>query len=83
MKAVPVPHPVIPVLADRGGTQLKALRPVILVDTREQNPDLSRFEGWFAGFEMRALELGDYSIADWKTTAWSSAKALPIWFIRS
>jgi len=63
-KSVPVPHPAIPVLAKRGGTQLKAPRPVILVDTREQNPfDFSRFEGWFAGIEMRALKLGDYSIA--------------------
>jgi ERCC4-type nuclease len=63
-KTVPMPHPAIPVLAERGGTQLKAPRPVILVDTREQNPfDFSRFEGWFAGIEMRALKLGDYSIA--------------------
>lgn len=63
-KAVPVPHPAIPVLAERGGTQLKTPRPVILVDTREQNPfDFSRFEGWFAGIEKRALKLGDYSIA--------------------
>src|SRR5215831_9478020 len=37
---------------------------VILVDTREQNPfDFSRFEGWFAGIERRALKVGDYSIA--------------------
>jgi ERCC4-type nuclease len=62
--AVPVPHPAIPVLAERGGTQLRAPRPVILVDTREQNPfDFSRFEGWFAGIEKRALKLGDYSVA--------------------
>jgi ERCC4-type nuclease len=62
--AVPVPHPAIPVLAERGGTQLKTPRPVVLVDTREQNPfDFSRFEGWFAGIEKRALKLGDYSIA--------------------
>jgi len=63
-KTVPVPHPAIPALAERGGTQLKTPRPVILVDTREQNPfDFSRFEGWFAGVEKRALKLGDYSIA--------------------
>jgi ERCC4-type nuclease len=62
--AVPIPHPAIPVLAERGGTQLKTPRPVILVDTREQNPfNFSRFEGWFAGIEKRALLLGDYSIA--------------------
>jgi ERCC4-type nuclease len=36
----------------------------VVVDTREQNPfDFSRFEGWFAGVERRALELGDYSIS--------------------
>ena len=64
MTAAPVPHPVIPVLAERGGTQLKTPRPVLLVDTREQNPfDFTRFAGWFAGVEKRALELGDYSIA--------------------
>lgn len=64
MSDVPVPHPAIPVLAERGGTQLKAPRPVIVVDTREQNPfDFSRFEGWFTGVERRALKVGDYSIA--------------------
>ena len=64
MTAAPVPHPVIPVLAERGGTQLQAPRATILVDTREQNPfDFSRFRGWFAGIEKRALSLGDYSIA--------------------
>src|SRR5678816_2066960 len=63
-KAVPMPHPAIPVLAERGGTQLKTPRPVILVDTREQNPfNFSRFEGWIAGIEKRTLKLGDYSIA--------------------
>lgn len=64
MTAAPVPHPVIPVLAERGGTQLQAPRATLLVDTREQNPfDFSRFRGWFAGIEKRALSLGDYSIA--------------------
>ena len=63
-RAIPVPYPAIPVLAERGGTQLKTPRPVILVDTREQTPfDFSRFEGWFAGIEKRALKIGDYSIA--------------------
>src|SRR5215470_4824735 len=64
MSVMPVPHPAIPVLAERGGTQLKTPRPIIVVDTREQNPfDFSRFEGWFAGIERRALNVGDYSIA--------------------
>ena len=64
MADVPVEPPMIPVLAERGGTQLRSPRPVIVVDTREQNPfDFSRFDGWFAGIERRALKLGDYSVA--------------------
>lgn len=42
----PLEHPVIPVLAERGGTQLRTPRATVLVDTRERNPfDFSRFEG--------------------------------------
>jgi ERCC4-type nuclease len=64
MSAAPVPPPMIPVLAERGGTQLNAPRAVALIDSREQNPfDFTRFKGWFAGIEKRALPLGDYSIA--------------------
>jgi len=64
MTAAPVPHPEIPVLAERGGTQLQTPRATLLVDTREQNPfNFSRFRGWFAGTEKKALALGDYSIA--------------------
>lgn len=64
LTAAPVPPPVIPVLAERGGTQLKTPRPKLLVDTREQNPfDFSRFESWFSSIERKALTLGDYSIA--------------------
>lgn len=63
MTAAPVPPPAIPVLAERGGTQLKTPRPTVLVDTREQNPfDFSRFETWFSGVERKALKLGDYSV---------------------
>ena len=62
--AAPVAPAAIPVLAERGGTQLKTPRATILVDTREQNPfDFSRFAGWFAGIEKKALQLGDYSVA--------------------
>jgi ERCC4-type nuclease len=64
MAAAPVAHPAIPVLAERGGTQLRTPRPTVLVDTREQNPfNFSRFDRWFAGVEKKALKLGDYSIA--------------------
>lgn len=63
-EAGPVAPPVIPVLAERGGAQLKAPLPVLLVDTREQIPfNFSRFEGWFADIRRKALELGDYSVA--------------------
>jgi ERCC4-type nuclease len=61
--AGPVAPPAIPVLAERGGTQLHTPRPTVIVDTREQNPlSFERFEGWFSGIEHRALLLGDYSI---------------------
>jgi len=63
MTAAPMPHPPVPVIAERGGTQLRTPRATVLVDTREQNPlDLRRFHGWFAGVEEKALALGDYSI---------------------
>jgi len=58
-----VPPPPIPVIAQRGGTQIKTPRAVALVDTREQNPfDFSRFTGWFDGVKKKALALGDYSV---------------------
>ena len=64
MTAAPVPHPALPVVAERGGTQLRAPRPVVIVDTREQVPfSFARFHGWFAGIEKRPLKLGDYSVA--------------------
>lgn len=56
--------PPIPVLAERGGTQLRTPLPTAIVDTREQNPlSLERFPGWFEKVEHRALPLGDYSVA--------------------
>jgi ERCC4-type nuclease len=59
----PVPPPLLPVVAERGGTQIRTPLPVAIIDTREQNPlSFCRFRGWFAGIEERALPLGDYSI---------------------
>jgi ERCC4-type nuclease len=76
--AAPVAFPRIPVLAERGGTQLKTPKPVLLVDTREQNPlDCSRFAGWFAGIEHKALKLGDYSIAGLEEVCVVERKDLP------
>jgi ERCC4-type nuclease len=64
MTAAPVPPPLVPVFAERDGTQLKTPRGVVLVDTCEQNPfDFSRFTSWFSGIEKKALGLGDYTIA--------------------
>jgi ERCC4-type nuclease len=78
MASVPLPHPPIPVLAERGGTQLKTPRPILLVDTREQNPfNFSRFEGWFAGTERRALKLGDYSLTGLEDLCVVERKDLP------
>jgi ERCC4-type nuclease len=64
MASAPVGHPAVPVLAERGGTQLRTPRARVVVDTREQNPfDFARFDGWFSGVEKKALALGDYSVA--------------------
>lgn len=78
MTAAPVSAPRIPVLAERGGTQLKTPKPVPLVDTREQTPlDCSRFAGWFSGIEKRALALGDYSLAGLEDICVVERKDLP------
>ena len=80
LSAAPVPPPAIPVLAERGGTQFKSPRPTVLVDTREQNPfDFSRFHGWFAGIERKALKLGDYSITGLEDVCVVERKDLPDW----
>jgi ERCC4-type nuclease len=64
MTALPVAHPALPVLAERGGTQLHTPRPVVVVDSREQNPfSFAQFQGWFAGVEKKPLALGDYSVS--------------------
>jgi len=66
---LPVPHPPLPVVAERGGTQLRTPLPVAIVDTREQNPlSFRRFRGWFAKIEYRALPLGDYSVKGMEDT---------------
>ena len=63
LTAAPVAPPILPVVAERGGTQLRTPRPLALIDTREQNPfSFERFSGWFAGVNKKALKIGDYSI---------------------
>ena len=79
MTALPVAPPPIPALADRGGTQLKTPRSVLLVDTREQQPfDFSRFQHWFAGVEREPFTWETTPSPEWKTSAWWSARTSPI-----
>jgi ERCC4-type nuclease len=68
-KTAPVAPPALPVIAERGGTQLRTPLPTAIVDTREQNPlSFRRFRGWFARIEHRALPLGDYSVKGMEQT---------------
>jgi ERCC4-type nuclease len=61
---MPVAHPALPVIAERGGTQIHAPRAVVISDTREQYPfSFARFKGWFSGVKKKALRIGDYSVA--------------------
>ncbi len=60
---MPVAPPMLPVIPERGGTQIRTPLPVAIVDTREQNPlSFRRFKGWFKSVKHRALKLGDYSV---------------------
>lgn len=78
LTAAPVGPPTRPVIAERGGTELRTPRPVVLVDTREQNPfSFEHFRGWFAGIEKKALKLGDYSVAGLEETCVVERKDLP------
>jgi ERCC4-type nuclease len=78
MTALPVEHPAIPAIAERGGTQLHTPRPVVLVDTREQYPFwFIRFRGWFERVIPRALSLGDYSVEGMENLCVVERKTLP------
>jgi ERCC4-type nuclease len=68
-KPMPIAPPALPVVPERGGTQLRTPLPVAIIDTREQNPlSFRRFKGWFARIEHRALKLGDYSVGGMEDT---------------
>jgi ERCC4-type nuclease len=78
LTAAPVAHPARPVVAERGGTELRIPRPTVIVDTREQNPfSFSRFRGWFAKIEKKPLKLGDYSIEGMEELCTVERKDLP------
>ena len=65
MRPAPIAPPALPVIPERGGTQLRTPLPVAVVDTREQNPlSFRRFKGWFSRIEHRSLALGDYSVSN-------------------
>lgn len=52
-------------LVKRGGKSItgKIPKPIVLVDTREQNPfSFARFPNWIAGERRATLPVGDYSI---------------------
>jgi ERCC4-type nuclease len=78
MTAAPVAHPILPVVAERGGTQLRTPRAILLVDSREQNPfTFGRFAGWFSGVEKTSLKLGDYSVSGMEEICTVERKDLP------
>ena len=78
MTAAPVAPPMLPVAAERGGTQIHAPKATVIVDTREQNPfSFSRFRGWFAGVKHKALRVGDYSIVGLEDVCTVERKDLP------
>src|SRR3569832_2553449 len=74
----PVPPPALPAVPQRGGSELRTPKPVLIIDTREQNPfNFYRFRGWFSGMEERALRVGDYSIAGMEDVCTVERKDLP------
>jgi ERCC4-type nuclease len=77
-QVAPVRPPVLPVVAERGGTQLRAPKATIVIDTREQNPfSFSPFRAWFDGVKHKALTVGDYSVAGLEQIVTVERKDLP------
>jgi len=76
--AKPVPHPPLPVLAERGGTQLRTPLPVAIIDTREQNPLSGALKGGSSASNAAPCPWETIPSAAWKTPASSNAKISPI-----
>jgi hypothetical protein len=77
LTAATLPHPAIPELAERDGTQLKTPGPVILVDTRPP----SIFHVSKDGFQGSRRNRCSWAITQWwgwKTSALWNAKICPI-----
>jgi len=69
MTALPVAHTRAPSHSRARRHALHTPKPVVIVDTREQNPfSFARFQGWFAGVEKKPLALGDYSVSGLEET---------------
>ena len=78
LDAAPVAPPLLPVIAERGGTQIQAPKATLIVDTREQIPfAMSHFRGWFKAIKHRALKIGDYSIEGLEDHCTVERKDLP------
>jgi len=74
----PVRPPPLPVVPERGGTALRTPKPVLIADTREQNPfNFYRFRGWFSEIKSKALKVGDYSIEGLEQHCTVERKDLP------
>lgn len=61
-----LPPPSGRLLVKRGGHSItrQVPKPVVLVDTREQDPFLfTDLDNWIGGVERRKLDVGDYSVA--------------------
>ena len=61
----PVPPPERTVRVIHGGHTVRVPKPVVVVDTREQEGfaySFERFPKWFAGVERAKLRAGDYSV---------------------
>lgn len=74
-----VPPTTSRLLVKRGGRAItgKVPKPVVLVDTREQEPlRLSRFANWIASERVATLETGDYSIEGMESLVCLERKSL-------
>jgi hypothetical protein len=80
MTAAPVPHSVIPVLAERGGTQLQTPRPMLFWDSREQNPsNFSRCKDGLRESKRKPAHWETTLLLDWKMSAWWSERIFQTW----
>ena len=76
----PVPPPPRPVRVIHDGHTVKVPKPVVVIDTREQEGfayTFERFPKWFAGVERATLRAGDYTIKGMEHCLAIERKSLP------